>query len=555
MNQMRRLFGATLMVPVLLAVSNPARSADDPVATPVPATFFQQTYPPSPDKLSPRNGAKGSNQAATSPYRSQGPSILTNIPKPQSSGGLPVLATGQNNPSPYRSEGSLTRATLPKTMPVSQGSDQIPTINQVVTPYQNAGTLGVPAVGSPQTSGYQPGGATFPGSGGTMNAPSPYESTATPGTSSPFAIPPTGANAGQGASPSQIFGAGNGGGGAADASAGSGGALSSGLGGFGSGAPSAFAMIGDASPLIGRVSASGQNPPPPGSRSIIAPSVRGFKIAENQSPVPQDRFFFSFNYYNNVNKTLDNFFQVQLKGVEIYRYVFGYEKTFNQGMGSVGIRLPIDNVFAQPKSPGVPGEAGTSTATGDLTVYLKHIFAIDRATGSVASGGVAISPQTAPGQFGGAKFLAKSNTTTIQPFFAFLLNRDRFYIQGFSALDVPVDPAQATLFYNDLGIGYYVYRDNESNALITAVAPTFEVHVNSPINHSGAYNRFDPFGTQDIVNLTSGLNTRFRQNSILTMGAVVPVTGPRPFSIEATVLLNIYFGRSARNPAAPIVGG
>lgn len=192
---------------------------------------------------------------------------------------------------------------------------------------------------------------------------------------------------------------------------------------------------------------------------------------------------------------------------------------------------------------------------GNISIYLKHIFAIDRETGSVATGGIAITPQTAPGRFGGATFLASSNTTTIQPFFAFLKNWDRLYLQGFSAIDVPTDFAQPTLFYNDLGLGYYIYRDNELTGFITALAPTVEVHVNSPITHSGAYNALDKNGTPDIVNITSGLNTRIWQNSILTMGVVTPVTGPRPFSIEATVLLNVYFGRSRRNPAAPIIGG
>ncbi len=339
---------------------------------------------------------------------------------------------------------------------------------------------------------------------------------------------------------------------------GSGGALSSGLGGVGGAPSSAFAMIGDASPPVGIIRASAApgppTPPPPGARSQIAPSVRGFKIAENQSPVPQDRFYFNMNYFNDVNKTLDRAFQAPIQGIEIYRYVFGFEKTFNGGMGSVGIRVPIDNVFARSAVSGL-NQGGNSTAMGDLTVYIKHIFAINKVTGSVASGGVAISPQTAPGRFGGAPFLAPSNSTSIQPFFAFLINHDRLYFQGFTAIDVPADPAQPTLIYNDLGLGYYLYRDNQSNRLITAVAPTVEAHINTPINHTGAYNAFDKNGTPDIVNITSGLNTRFRQNSILTMGVVTPVTGPRPFSIEGTVLLNVYFGRSRRNPAAPIIGG
>ena len=325
-------------------------------------------------------------------------------------------------------------------------------------------------------------------------------------------------------------------------------------------------MIGDQAPPVSVLhSAAVATPPatPGGKNPISTPSVltktqvttsvRGFKIAENQSPVPQDRVFFSFNYFDNVNNQLNKVFQAPIKGVEIYRYTLGFEKTFNGGYGSIGLRLPIDNVFARSKAVNVQG-GGNSTATGNLTIFAKHIFYVNRETGSVATGGVAISPMTAPGTFGGAKFLAASNTTTFQPFFAFLINRPKFYFQGFTAIDTPVDPSQPTLVYNDFGVGYYAYRNNAFDTLITAVAPTVEVHINTPINHSGAYNPKDTNGTPDIINITTGLNTRFRTSSILTMGVVVPVTGPRPFSIEGTVLFNYYFGRSRPKPSAPIIG-
>src|SRR5262249_19588150 len=35
--------------------------------------------------------------------------------------------------------------------------------------------------------------------------------------------------------------------------------------------------------------------------SIAVPSVRNFKICDNESPRPQDRFFFDFNYFDSVN--------------------------------------------------------------------------------------------------------------------------------------------------------------------------------------------------------------------------------------------------------------
>src|SRR5436189_263996 len=41
--------------------------------------------------------------------------------------------------------------------------------------------------------------------------------------------------------------------------------------------------------------------PDPRTRSLLNPSVRGFKIADNQSPIPQDRVYYSFNFFEDVN--------------------------------------------------------------------------------------------------------------------------------------------------------------------------------------------------------------------------------------------------------------
>ena len=55
-------------------------------------------------------------------------------------------------------------------------------------------------------------------------------------------------------------------------------------------------------------------------------------------------------------------------------------------------------------------------------------------------------------------------------------------MQGFSAIAVPIHSQDLLLAFNDIGVGYFVYRDRELR-LVTAVAPTFEVHVNTPLNH------------------------------------------------------------------------
>ena len=87
------------------------------------------------------------------------------------------------------------------------------------------------------------------------------------------------------------------------------------------------------------------------------------------------------------------------------------------------------------------------------------------------------------------------------------------------------------------------------------MAPTFEVHVNTPLNHRGFDNPKDPSGTPDVVNLTYGLNFEIFRNSLLTLGFVTPVTGPRAFDYEALVLFNYRFGRSARRATPPVTSG
>src|SRR5262249_19907476 len=51
-------------------------------------------------------------------------------------------------------------------------------------------------------------------------------------------------------------------------------------------------------------------PPVPGTTKagILAPTVRSFKIADDEAPAPQDRVYFGFNYWDNVNKSVNQRF-------------------------------------------------------------------------------------------------------------------------------------------------------------------------------------------------------------------------------------------------------
>ncbi len=319
----------------------------------------------------------------------------------------------------------------------------------------------------------------------------------------------------------------------------------------GVGAQSLFTpnMIGDLSPFYAHSAlAPGHSPPlPPGPHgsALFYPTMRNFKASENQSPRPQDRVFFDFNFYSNVNSTVNTAQRSPVNRLNAYTYLWGFEKTFDDGNGSIGMRLPLNSLTAQSTSIAAP----TSTALGNLDIFAKYILKQNRETGSLITAGFQITPQTATTRFAGAPYIYGLNTTYFQPFIAYLWRKDRFYLQGFSGFDFPANNADVTLMYNDIGIGYFLYQNPDTSRFITAIAPTFEVHVNTPFNHRNPFNTFDPAASTYVTNLTYGLNVLMYGRAQVTAALVTPVSSPKPFDSEFALLFNFYFGRTVRRPA------
>jgi hypothetical protein len=334
-------------------------------------------------------------------------------------------------------------------------------------------------------------------------------------------------------------------------------------------------MIGDLGPVptlrVARLATAAGLPPPfpppkpppvprPRGATMVVPSVRAIKISENMSPRPQDRVFYTFNYFQGVNDQVNKRLQAPIGYTQVFREIFGFEKTFFDGQGSLGLRFPLDTVTAAssvPKSFGNFG--GTSTAVGDLSIFGKYILLENRENGNLLSGGLAVSAPTGPGKFAGLNsFGSITHTTSFQPFLGYILNSGRLYLHGFFALDVPANSQDVTLIYNDVGFGYFLRRpDPSSNRMISLIAPTFEVHITDPLNHRNPYSLRDVVGMTDIVDLTYGLNIGIYRRTLLTFALVTPVTSPRPFDFEAVAFVNVFFGgpRRAQAQVPPVVGG
>jgi hypothetical protein len=259
----------------------------------------------------------------------------------------------------------------------------------------------------------------------------------------------------------------------------------------------------------------------------VAPVVaRGsFKVAENESPRPVDRVFFSYNFYDDLN----------LGGAgtaTLHRETVGFEKTFLEGNASIEVRLP----FVQLEGSDLVNASGV----GDLTVLTKYAFINDRDTGDVFSAGLAVTAPT--GGHDEAGFIGLPiRDWLIQPYFGYILNLDDLYIHGFESIVIPTDSRDATIVFTDIGLGYWVYRNRERDARLTGVVPTLEMHVTTPLTHRGLSSATaDNVGVPDWLTFTAGAHIYCGRTEV-GLAVATPVTGPRPFDLEALASINFHF--------------
>jgi hypothetical protein len=288
----------------------------------------------------------------------------------------------------------------------------------------------------------------------------------------------------------------------------------------------------------------------------VANLFTDFKVAEGESPRPMDRVFFRYNYYNNINPTQWKDPTEPIHNVNLDLYTFGMEKTFFDGLMSLGIRIPFYTINAEGKDfhvgpdsvtgaasllPGGPGLDQTSW--GNIVAVAKAVLWEDRPAGSLLSAGVVASIPTASNQ---QLDPGISTLMYFQPFTGFIWTSGDLYVQGFSSMTLPVARPEAFVSFTDIGVGYYVWRDPTCSRLLSAVAPTLEVHYTAPIRQVDA--RANLFGDfvdnlqiHNTVDLTFGTTFEFANRATLGLGLAIPVTGQRPFDFEGQVQLNLLF--------------
>jgi hypothetical protein len=192
-------------------------------------------------------------------------------------------------------------------------------------------------------------------------------------------------------------------------------------------------------------------------QSFDVPQSGGLKVAESDSPRPGDRVYYYYNLYGGIAVAPDD---PSVPLMQVNRHVFGFEKSFLGGDASFGMRLPVFSLAGS-----VSYETGFA---GDLSILAKYAVINDRQSGNVLSGGLIITAPTG----GSPHFLNLANPgdirpptprnfpVTVQPFAGWIYNPlERLYVHGFHSVAVSTDPNEPTFMSNDLGLGFWLFRD------------------------------------------------------------------------------------------------
>ena len=93
-----------------------------------------------------------------------------------------------------------------------------------------------------------------------------------------------------------------------------------------------------------------------GTAPVPGGAIPRFKMAEDTSPLPQDRVFFDYSYYHDVPINSPN------PNINVNSYTPGFEKTFLDGLVSFELRLPM----ATTLDNNVYFDGTTSTSVGEI---------------------------------------------------------------------------------------------------------------------------------------------------------------------------------------------
>ena len=339
--------------------------------------------------------------------------------------------------------------------------------------------------------------------------------------------------------------------------------------------------------------------------NVVSPSLGAGgiqKLVENASPIPRDRVFLGYNYFQGAQLGLPNG-----GTANVNRLTPGFEKTFLNQRASVEFRVPFATTVDNVNLSGLSNTG--SIQLGNVTAYMKALLYTDSVNSWTT--GLGVQMPTANGTTMNTTLVGRdingnadprtwtvatigNEAVHIMPYLGYVYTpNDRFYAQSVMQFDVctngnpvstaavyPVttfDPTTGQLngfttgatpltrtgmlqdtnfMYLSANAGYWIYKvRNPYETGLTGIAPTVEVHYNQSLQKgdvvAGPYgNMASPVSGVSNVNGVVGVNTIIGHDKYLTAAYVAPFTNGvnnKFFDGELRVMFNYYFGGSLAN--------
>jgi hypothetical protein len=293
--------------------------------------------------------------------------------------------------------------------------------------------------------------------------------------------------------------------------------------------------------------------------------VGRMKIAENTSALPQDRLLFNYSYFDNV--------PLFPGGVNVHRFMPGFEKTFLNGMTSIEVKVPM----AVSLDSTIVTDGGTDLSHGEFgDMMITPKVLLMQTDNFAAALGMSVSVPTADDVrlvlSDGTELLRIDNQSVfLAPFVGALWTDGCWFVQAFLQYDVDVNgsPVYSNLLdqrrqelgrlrgttfqYLDIGVGRWIYRSASPCDVVRGVALTGEIHWNQSLE---AGDNIQSLGLAvgdfsqniEIWDLTMGMHVDLCDRTTLTVGYALPIGNgaDQQFDGELRVMLNHFFGPYAR---------
>jgi hypothetical protein len=226
---------------------------------------------------------------------------------------------------------------------------------------------------------------------------------------------------------------------------------------------------------------------------------------------------YSYNYFHDAFHTIG----------DVQRHFGGFELAMLEQSASIEVVAAVNGFYGFPDVPDTAG-FGDLRTTAKVVIYRNDTF--------VSSGGLGVGWPTGNKPAG-----VPAGDYYLSPFLGYLLSPQDgdWFLQAFQQLDVPTQGEDQILLHHDVGIGYWLRRD-DPNRFVTGIAPTIELHLYTPLGKAPSGALADLY-YDDVLNATVGTTFILRRTCSLALGVGIPITTQRDYDVEAQMHFNWNF--------------